>query len=111
MGDLLAFAGYAVLGLVVVATLVAGWELLLQQAATARLRAAVDTDWFVAEPALAPPSSPTEAPESTGRSAARGTAEAEAAPIAPSPAVRPGVSPAAGRQDVGARARDTSQPA
>jgi hypothetical protein len=54
MGDLLAFAGYAVLGLVVVATLVAGWELLLQQAATARLRAAVDTDGFVAAPGPAP---------------------------------------------------------
>ena len=114
MGDLLALAGYAILGLVAVAMLVAGWELLLQQAATARLRAAVDTDWFVAEPAQAM-ASPIDAPEPAGESTAPGTAEAAAAAIAPAPgpapAVRAGSGPVAERARDAARARDTSQPA
>jgi hypothetical protein len=115
MGDLLALAGYAILGLVAVAMLVAGWELLLQQAATARLRAAVDTDWFVAAPGTAAAPAPSmphaDAAEPTVRSAAPGTAEAAAATIAPAPAVRPGSGPVAERARDAARARDTSQPA
>jgi hypothetical protein len=113
MGDLLAFAGFAVLGLVVVATLVAGWELLMQQAATARLRAAVDTDGFVAAPgtAAAPSTPHADAAAPTVGSAAPGTAEAAAAAIAPAPAMRPGSGPVAERARDAARARDTSQPA
>ena len=118
MGDLLALAGYALLGLVAVAMLVAGWELLLQQAATARLRAAVDTDCFVAEPAQVM-ASPADAPEPTGRSTTPGTAEAAAAAIAPAPgptpgpapAVRPDGHPVTERARDAARARGTSQPA
>jgi hypothetical protein len=93
MGDLLAFAGYVMLVLVVVATLVAGWELLLQQAAAARLRAAVDTDWFVAVPASAPAAAPAMpapgtartsdiAPTTTGTTGTTATLGTTAAPVA-----------------------------